>query len=639
MSNDENAMCPVCFRPATVRSADDVWLHVECRACGDYEIDADSASLLVSSTAPPPVGNRLSNAMRQPLHRDTNSKLSSEHANRILMRRMTRETHYGRPTIRLIRWLTQNDSFASLAIEGWAAVAFTTDDLSAAACIAMLVRHRLIVTYPQEGDLITLSVTDAGKYFLKRYDARLRRIEKQQGSRPARASQNVFGYSYLSDLHIKDFKCFGQAQHINFADDTGKISKWSFLLGENGVGKTSILRLIATLFPAWREGWDNPAISIGQKHGAEDLIAQSAQNRAGSHAELVLHNAPLGEGLHNPAVSGFSKSPESLDEYGLALDLFADVYAMSWGKVFTYNAAYDLLPLNPLIFAYGASRLFAESSLSSSRENSDPTASLFDLHLPLQNPEEHLLQADYAARFRNERAKGSIRLYNRLRDALMNVLPGVTDVTVMPPDEYSDRPWVGFSTSYGTVKYTDLSVGYQSVIAWIVDLAVQLVAKNPSAPNPLATPCVVLIDEIDLHLHPVWQRSITTHLDMIFPGAQFIATTHSPLVIQGAIDANLILLQESDGEVRVTNEVDAIRNWRVDQILTSELFGLESARPDDISELHRKRNSILSQYIISDTDKAELDSLTARLGSVERDIQTPPLEDRAKALINRLRQR
>src|SRR5262249_22936491 len=82
----------------------------------------------------------------------------------------------------------------------------------------------------------------------------------------------------------------------------------------------------------------------------------------------------------------------------------------------------------------------------------------------------------------------------------------------------------GFDTF---VPFTDLSLGYQITLTWILDLAWQLTAYYSESENPLAEPAIVLVDEIDLHLHPHWQWTIMKKLSGLFPKIQFIATSHS----------------------------------------------------------------------------------------------------------------
>ncbi|MGL4551125.1 MAG: AAA family ATPase [Gemmataceae bacterium] len=199
---------------------------------------------------------------------------------------------------------------------------------------------------------------------------------------------------------------------------------------------------------------------------------------------------------------------------------------------------------------------------------------------------------------------------------------------------------VEFHTPYGWVPMRQLGYGYQTVIAWMVDLASRMVERYPDSPDPLAEPVIVLVDEIDLHLHPTWQRSLIQRLDERFPKAQFIVTAHSPLVVQAAPDANLAVLRREGDHVVIDNDVDSIRNWRVDQILTSELFGLKTARPPQIEKDLARRTELLSKSKLSPRDEKEVAELEARIGylpSGERreDVEMMQELHQALAVINK----
>ena len=88
----------------------------------------------------------------------------------------------------------------------------------------------------------------------------------------------------------------------------------------------------------------------------------------------------------------------------------------------------------------------------------------------------------------------------------------------------------------------------------------------------------MLIDNIDLHLHPRWQRRMMADIAELFPAVQFIATAHSPLIVQAAENAKLVVLRESAGEVHIDDDHELVNTWRVDQILASELFGIPTRR-------------------------------------------------------------
>lgn len=98
------------------------------------------------------------------------------------------------------------------------------------------------------------------------------------------------------------------------------------------------------------------------------------------------------------------------------------------------------------------------------------------------------------------------------------------------------------------IDIKQLSDGERSFVALISDLGRRLALANPDLANPLLGAGVVLIDEIELHLHPKWQLELLENLRTIFPNIQFIVTTHSPYIIQTAREGELISL---DGEVTV----------------------------------------------------------------------------------------
>jgi predicted ATP-binding protein involved in virulence len=179
-----------------------------------------------------------------------------------------------------------------------------------------------------------------------------------------------------------------------------------------------------------------------------------------------------------------------------------------------------------------------------------------------------------------------------------------------------------------------MSLGYQTLVAWLVDFASRLFERYPESQNPLAEPAVVLVDEIDLHLHPEWQRKLVGFLSKTFPQTQFIVTAHSPLVVQAAGDANVVLLQREGNQVVVKNDVESVKNWRVDQILTSELFGLETARSLETEQLLKKRTALLSKKQLSAADRNKLESLHKQMGVLP--VGETPEEIRADSVLREL---
>ena len=120
------------------------------------------------------------------------------------------------------------------------------------------------------------------------------------------------------------------------------------------------------------------------------------------------------------------------------------------------------------------------------------------------------------------------RVLQPFEDAVQRFLPGYQNLRVGGDDGRS----LLVDHDGATLPLRQLSDGERGILALILDLARRLSQANPELEDPIATAeAVVLIDEIELHLHPKWQRQIVHNLPATFPSCQFIATTHSPQVI------------------------------------------------------------------------------------------------------------
>ena len=116
-----------------------------------------------------------------------------------------------------------------------------------------------------------------------------------------------------------------------------------------------------------------------------------------------------------------------------------------------------------------------------------------------------------------------------IRSALAELLPGATF-----RDIDKTRRTLVFDTADGPVSLDDLSDGYQNVAAWVGDLLYRTTGAFDDFSNPLATRGLLLLDEIDLHLHVKWQRQLRQFIESKLPKFQIVATTHSPMTAQQA---------------------------------------------------------------------------------------------------------
>ncbi len=126
-----------------------------------------------------------------------------------------------------------------------------------------------------------------------------------------------------------------------------------------------------------------------------------------------------------------------------------------------------------------------------------------------------------------------------------------------------------------------LSDGEKNIIALVGDIARRLTIANPQSKNPLKKAGIILIDEIDLHLHPKWQRKVAIKLNEVFPNCQFIISSHSPQVISHIKPESIIVLRNTDGKITkhfVNESFGKSSNRILEDIME------ESSRPKDIDD-------------------------------------------------------
>jgi hypothetical protein len=408
---------------------------------------------------------------------------------------------------------------------------------------------------------------------------------------------------YFLSLSLSNVRCFGPEQTLDLSDGNGRPARWTVILGVNGTGKTTLLQSLVgfELLPVPGASSVRAVSARFFKYRFEDRPNFQRDEKQGATW-----------GVQVAASRALAAPPFQVSEYRFVMRPPGE----ETGYVAPHGPADGLAP--PWCCAYGASRRMGPAALSKSGPD-DPTASLFWDQADLRNPEEWLLRLDYAAAATEEpdvRQQQERRLA-QVKQLLLGVLPEeIEDIKPSAPSGSHPTPRVEFKTPYGWVPLRGLGYGYQTLITWVTDLANRMVERYPDSPDPLAEPAVVAVDEIDLHLHPVWQRKLMGFLTERFPNTQFVATAHSPLVAQAAADANLAVLRREGDHVVIDNDVDDIRNWRIDQILTSDLFGLATARPPQIERLLGERNRLLDKPKLTAADRRRLQEIEAEVGAL-----------------------
>jgi len=243
------------------------------------------------------------------------------------------------------------------------------------------------------------------------------------------------------------------------------------------------------------------------------------------------------------------------------------------------------------------------------------TSEIFELYTTAKEEYEDL-QNDYDSR------KSHIKNLRFVKSAILSTVPGFTDIFIEKnPD--SGRVELKVTVDGRNINIFQTSQGQHVFISMIADIARKLVALNPNMENPLHGQGIVLIDEIELHLHPKWQQNIVNVLVTTFPNIQFIVTTHSPQVLS-TVDKSSIrhFITDENGNVHCPPPRFQTKGVRSADIL-AEIMGTNSI--PDVEEA-RKVDKFSGFLLDNQKDKATelLKELEQHFGSdhpVIRDCQ------------------
>lgn len=207
-----------------------------------------------------------------------------------------------------------------------------------------------------------------------------------------------------------------------------------------------------------------------------------------------------------------------------------------------------------------------------------------------------------------DRSQKNQRTLEMIDRAVQGFLPGFSDVRVE-----LDPLRLLVSKQGQILDLTQMSDGERSLLAMMIDLCRRLVLANPELDDPLQGTGVVLIDEVELHLHPQWQRGIVEKLRRTFPRMQFILTTHSPFVVQTLRPGELRLLGENlDDET--LQDPGEYSNRGLEEVAT-KVMGIED--PNIVPRYTQMLDAAREYYQLLETaqpgDQQQLDELKTRL--------------------------
>lgn len=370
--------------------------------------------------------------------------------------------------------------------------------------------------------------------------ARSRRLGK-----PLQLSDLPAAEAPIAHIAISNFRAL---QEIEFAlpasTDASEQVPCMLLLGENAVGKSSILEALSLAL-------------LGSEHAAEldRLIADD---------EVTPRDT-----IHRPDPTDWDATAKRPIAIEIGYHDTEHITRLTGGAQATKFAG-ARSPAK-ILLAYGPRRFFSRKKGRRLHGPAHRVHSLFDPIATIANPIDWLLKCK------------SVQF-----DAAVRALRAIL---MLGPDAYFER-WkdrIIIETDSGRVPLSEMSVGYKSVIALATDIIRELMHYYDNIEFAHA---VVVIDEVETHLHPRWKLRIVQLLREAFPKVQFIITTHDPLCVRGMYPGEIFVLQrrESDRRIVKLDDLPDVRGMRAEQILTSEFFGLGSTDPETelkLAKYHR----------------------------------------------------
>jgi hypothetical protein len=422
---------------------------------------------------------------------------------------------------------------------------------------------------------------------------------------------------YLRNLHIRNLRLIRDLP-LRFVDDQREPRMWTVLIGRNGMGKTSILQAIALAAVGHLRAnllAGSTSVSMPDRRHPDDPLSIEAEFGFGrlGEGQHRRRQYPGHPGRPSALLSQISMAPRSVDLTGSSR--YAQVDPLE-----SLGLEQRLDPLQEarskelphwFVAGYGVSRYLATGDHD--REVGKPS---HDRLVPLFRPSP-LIGLGFADLFPEKAAKRFLKILRQVLKAAEGLVPGIRDVEtggrggIKKAADLYDRDRFEQTLPSGPLKLpaTWLSHGYQASLAWIADLVghylLDFGEEIPPEVQPEHMEGLVLIDELDLYLHPKWQADLVRALKLTFPKLQFIATTHSPILLNALRPEEIVVLDLDD-----EGNVQAHHGERDPRLLTgtelySEFFGIDRLYPSDLGDkLDRYSRLAVDPFRSDDEDDA-----------------------------------
>lgn len=376
---------------------------------------------------------------------------------------------------------------------------------------------------------------------------------------------------YIHNLAIQNFRCFEKVEiELNYPGRQGTKARpvpkasenVNLFLGSNGSGKSSLFKaaVITVLGPILSDSGFQADYLIRRTKGETHRLGASI-------APSTLHGEFR---LSNPDYMNVA-SPAEGDTRWIHIDRIGDVEKIR-GTAYLPTGAEPVSNLyihnSPAYFlvGYGANRR-TERPEGYSEQNRSPryqrVAGLFEDHVGL---------APFTYAYLEMQSLGYLNSAQQILNAL---LPDTVALTYILDSQR--RPL--FEQDGILLPFSALSDGFRAFVGWVWDLLYQMARVQSTGAELTDLPGVVIVDEIDLFLHPEWQRVVVQKVAEAFPNLQFLFSTHSPLVAGTLEPENLFVVERGpEGTATVAQYRENIHGLTANQVLTSSYFGLSSTR-------------------------------------------------------------
>ena len=340
----------------------------------------------------------------------------------------------------------------------------------------------------------------------------------------------------IDRLQLKNFRCYDELD-IDFEP------KLTVIVGENGKGKTAIFDALAIgLEPYLR------CFEIGGRHiSAKDVRRVPVYKDDGKHIEAMCNQYPVEVNLEGRVQGEQVRSSKRVVDGTLQEELAEDLRKR--GTRLCTSLEQDPSTILPAFAYYGTARMWVDSSLMDAnnpdlehrtigyKECLEPSSSYNTFGRWFKNLSEQALQ-----KILDENKEQALLIKKAVQQAIDACLEstGFHDLYY----NFELGCFVINHPDVGEMIVDDLSDGFRSILSMVADLAYRMVRLNPQLGEQavVQTPGVVLIDEIDMHLHPLWQQTVLLDMQRAFPEVQFIVTTHSPQVLSSVPAASVRVL-------------------------------------------------------------------------------------------------